>query len=111
MTLNRFGKGEPAAYPTPCKGRYVTHGRASYLFEEPVALNAIDMLDELRAAGVTALKIEGRQRSRAYVQEVVSTFRKAIDAMERGEAGIAHHLAAVAEGGKETHGAYKKGWR
>jgi putative protease len=111
VTLNRFGKGEPAAYPTPCKGRYVTHGRTSYLFEEPVALNAIDILDDLRAAGVTALKIEGRQRSRAYVTEVVSSFRKALDALERGQAGVAHHLAAVAEGGKETHGAYKKGWR
>ena len=60
---------------------------------------------------MTALKIEGRQRSRAYVQEVVSAFRKAIDALERGEAGVAHRLAAVAEGGRQTHGAYKKGWR
>lgn len=111
VTLNCFGRNEPAAYPTPCKGRYVTHGRASYLFEEPVALNAIDILDELRAAGVTALKIEGRQRGRAYVTEVVSTFRKAIDALERGEAAIAHRLAGIAEGGRETHGAYKKGWR
>src|ERR1035441_7501125 len=64
VTLNSFARGEPAAYPTPCKGRYVTHGRASYLFEEPVALNAISILPELKAAGVTALKIEGRQRSR-----------------------------------------------
>src|SRR3954468_5032627 len=29
VTLNRFRQGEPAAYPTPCKGRYVTHGRTS----------------------------------------------------------------------------------
>ncbi len=112
VTLNRFCKGEPAAYPTPCKGRYVTQGRASYLFEEPVALNAIDMLADLKAVGVTALKIEGRQRSRAYVSEVVSRFRQALDALERGEApGAGHNLAAVAEGGRETHGAYRKGWR
>ena len=51
VTLNRFSHGEPAAYPTPCKGRYVTHGRTSYLFEEPVALNAIDILADLQAAG------------------------------------------------------------
>jgi O2-independent ubiquinone biosynthesis protein UbiU len=112
VTLNRFRQGEPAAYPTPCKGRYVTHGRASYLFEEPVALNAIDILPDLKAAGVTALKIEGRQRSRAYVSEVVGSFRKAIDALERGDnAAVANKLAAVAEGQRETHGAYKKGWR
>lgn len=38
---------------------------AGYLFEEPTSLNVIDMLPELIAAGVTALKIEGRQRGRA----------------------------------------------
>lgn len=112
VTLNRFGRNEPAAYPTPCKGRYVTHGRASYLFEEPVALNAIDILGDLRAAGVTALKIEGRQRGRAYVTEVVGSFRRAIDALERGDTGtVTHTLGAVAEGGRQTHGAYRKGWR
>jgi putative protease len=112
VTLNRFSQGEPAAYPTPCKGRYVTHGRASYLFEEPVALNAIEILGELKAAGVTALKIEGRQRSRAYVTEVVTSFRKAIDALERGgNEAVVNRLAGIAEGQRETHGAYKKGWR
>ncbi len=112
VTLNRFKRGEPAAYPTPCKGRFVTHGHASYLFEEPVALNAIDILGDLKAAGVTALKIEGRQRGRAYVTEVVGSFRRGLDALERGDAGVvAHTLRSVAEGSRETHGAYKKGWR
>jgi putative protease len=112
-TLNAFSRSEPAAYPTPCKGRYITHGRASYLFEEPVALNAIGLLPELKAAGVTALKIEGRQRSRAYVTQVVSTFRQALDALARGESPEAAigRLRAEAEGGRETSGAYEKGWR
>lgn len=112
-TLNSVAPGEPAAYPTPCKGRYVTHGRASYLFEEPVALNAIGILAELKAAGVTALKIEGRQRSKAYVAEVVATFRRAIDALADGNRGAAAigGLAAEAEGGRDTFGAYRKGWR
>jgi collagenase-like PrtC family protease len=113
VTLNSFARGEPAAYPTPCKGRYVTHGRASYLFEEPVALNAISILPELKAAGVTALKIEGRQRSRAYVTQVVSAFRQALDALARGESAAAalSQLKAEAEGGRETFGAYHRGWR
>lgn len=110
ITLNSFAKDEPAAYPTPCKGRYVARGEARYLFEEPIGLNAIDILPQLKAAGVTALKIEGRQRSRAYVTEVVGTFRKAIDAMAKGE-GYENHLKDQAEGGRETFGAYKKGWR
>lgn len=113
VTLNAVAPGEPAAYPTPCKGRYVTHGRASYLFEEPVALNAIGILPELKAAGVTALKIEGRQRSRAYVAEVVAAFRQALDALERGEsaAGPREPLRTQAEGGRDTFGAYRRGWR
>ena len=112
-TLNSFARGEPAAYPTPCKGRYVTHGRASYLFEEPVGLNAIAILPELKHAGVTALKIEGRQRSRAYVTQVVSTFRNALDGLARGDVAPTPvaELKAETEGGRETCGAYHKGWR
>lgn len=112
VTLNKFGKDEPAAYPTPCKGRYLTKGKASYLFEEPVGWNVIDILPQLKAAGVTALKIEGRQRSRAYVAEVVGTFRRAIDAHAAGQAEVdTGTLHQMAEGGKQTLGAYKKGWR
>lgn len=112
VTLNCFARGEPAAYPTPCKGRYVTHGQASYLFEEPVGLNAIEILPQLKGAGVTALKIEGRQRSRAYVAEVVTTFRRALDALERCDEGTpTGQLHGNTEGGKETCGAYQKGWR
>lgn len=110
-TLNCFARGEPAAYPTPCKGRYVTLGRASYLFEEPIGLNAISILPELKAAGVTALKIEGRQRSRAYVTQVVGDFRRALDALARGAAPAASGLKEQTEGGRETFGAYHRGWR
>lgn len=113
VTINSFGKNEPAAYPTPCKGRYQAMGKTSYLFEEPFGLNTIDILPQLKAAGVTALKIEGRQRSRAYVTEVVGKFRKALDALACGERvdAAATRLNAIVEGGKETFGAYKKGWR
>ncbi|MDR3423693.1 MAG: U32 family peptidase [Alphaproteobacteria bacterium] len=112
VTLNQFAKDEPAPYPTPCKGRYVTQGQASYLFEEPIGLNAIDILPQLKAAGVTALKIEGRQRSKAYVAQVVGAFRKALDALAQGSTeSFAGDLKSIAEGGRETFGAYKKGWR
>ena len=110
VVLNRVSKKEPAAYPTPCKARYVTRGAPSYLFEEPIALNAMDILAELKKAGVTALKIEGRQRSRAYVSEVVSAFRKAVDALDEGERSTTD-LSSLSEGKRQTTGAYKKGWR
>jgi len=112
VVLNRFGREEAAAYPTPCKGRYVARGNPSYLFEEPVGWNVIDILPQLKAAGVTALKIEGRQRSRAYVSTVVSTYRKVLDALARGEANVdTGALHALAEGGRQTLGAYQKGWK
>ncbi len=111
VTVNRFASGEPAGYPTLCKGRYVTAGRASYLFEEPTSLSVVTMLPELARAGVRALKIEGRQRGRAYVAAVVAAFRKAVDAVARGEPVSVDGLAALTEGGRETAGAYEKTWR
>ncbi|MBF0305038.1 MAG: U32 family peptidase [Alphaproteobacteria bacterium] len=110
-TINVFEKDEPAGYPTLCKGRFVARGKTSYLFEEPTSLNAIGMLPELKAAGVVALKIEGRQRGRAYIQQVVSAHRAAIDAFGAGRAVASDRLGAVTEGGRETTGAYTKAWR
>jgi len=111
FTINSFGEDEAAGYPTLCKGRFSVEGSVSYLFEDPTSLNAITMLDALMKAGVTALKIEGRQRGRAYVSQVVSTFRQAVDAAARGEAMPDLDMSLLTEGGQETAGAYQKTWR
>ena len=111
FTLNVFPEGEAAGYPTLCKGRFEALGRASYLFEEPTSLNVLDILPELTAAGVSALKIEGRQRGRAYVSRVVTTFRRAVDAAARGEAVAVGELGVLTEGQRDTAGAYDKTWR
>lgn len=111
ITVNSFAENEPAGYPTLCKGRFTTEGKTSYLFEEPTSLSVIHLLPELAAAGVTALKIEGRQRGRAYVAKVVAAFRKAVDAVAAGEPVAAGELAAIAEGGQATEGVYQKTWR
>jgi len=112
--IDRFACGESAGYPTICKGRYLCGARndAYYAFEEPVTLNLSSLLPDLMRAGVTALKIEGRQRSRAYVKAVVSAFRHAVDDVMAGrEAGLAN-LLALTEGSRETQGAYRsKTWR
>ena len=110
FTLNVFSEGEAAGYPTLCKGRFVADGRASYLFEEPASLNVLAMLPELAAAGVRALKIEGRQRGRAYVARVVAAFRLAVDAAARGDVVPAGELNAMTEGQRQTAGAYQKSW-
>lgn len=111
FTINVFDEDEPAGYPTLCKGRFVHGNEASYLFEEPTSLNALELLPELVDAGVKALKIEGRQRGRAYIAEVVRNVRAALDAFEREGAVPALALENVTEGGKNTTGAYTRAWR
>ncbi|MHA1546698.1 MAG: U32 family peptidase, partial [Alphaproteobacteria bacterium] len=67
---------------------------------------------DLMRAGVTALKIEGRQRSRAYVRAVVTAFRHAVDGYAAGEEPDIGSLLALTEGGRETQGAFRsKTWR
>jgi putative protease len=111
FTINRFRPGEPAAYPTLCKGRFRTDRSEGYLFEEPASLDAAELLPALRQAGVSALKIEGRQRGRAYVKEVVRRFREAIAALDGAAPVRAADLAALSEGQAMTTGAYRKAWR
>jgi len=110
-TINRFEDGEPAGYPTLCKGRFEIGKSKTYAFEDPVSLDVMDQLDELRAAGVVALKIEGRQRGKAYVAEAVSTMRKAVAAAPKERRQYAAALARLSEGQQTTSGAYDKRWR
>ncbi|RUM95178.1 U32 family peptidase [Pseudaminobacter arsenicus] len=113
FTIDRYAPGQPTGYPTLCKGRFTAGEKTSYLFEDPVSLNAGNLISSLKAAGVTALKIEGRQRGKRYVTEVVRAFRKAVDAVEAGsDAGeIDRILSGMSEGGRQTAGAYRKTWR
>ncbi len=111
FTINQFGANEPAGYPTLCKGRFTANGKTSYLFEEPTSLNTLAMLPDLVAAGVTAFKIEGRQRGRAYVAAVVSAFRQGLDAALAGRPMPDLDLDRITEGGRQTTGAYEKAWR
>ena len=111
FTINRFGAREPAAYPTLCKGRFQTPIGSGYVFEEPVSLDAAALLPALKEAGVTALKIEGRQRSRSYTAEVVKAFRAALADLAAGRPVVSAGLTALSEGGRNTAGAYRKTWR
>ncbi|PTW61005.1 putative protease [Breoghania corrubedonensis] len=113
FTIDRFGKDEAAGYPTLCKGCFVAGGKSTHLFEDPVSLNAAGLVGRLADAGVTALKIEGRQRGKGYVAEVVKTFRAVVDAIEAGGDPVKAEqlLAGLVEGGRQTSGAYRKQWR
>ena len=117
LLIHRTPKGAPVPYPTLCKGCFTAPATASgptqsgHIFEDPVSLDATELIPKLQAAGVTALKIEGRQRSRAYVAQVVRAFRAAVEAAEAGQPMPAGLLAKLTEGQAATTGAYAKTWR
>lgn len=111
FTINRFSEKEPAGYPTLCKGRFAIGRSKTYAFEDPVSLDVMDQLAELEAAGVTALKVEGRQRGKAYISQVVSTLRATMEAAPADRPVLMARLKALSEGLETTHGAYEKRWR
>ena len=60
---------------------------------------------------MSALKIEGRQRGKAYVAEVVSSLKKALGANPTERAALVSRLRGMSEGQRTTSGAYDKRWR
>jgi putative protease len=88
-----------------------------HAIEEPTSLNALDMLPALIASGVKAIKVEGRQRSPAYVAQVTRLLRGAIDDCLRANLqwapppALTEDLDALAEGRTHTLGAYHRPWQ
>ena len=117
ILIDRYAPGENAGYPTLCKGRFNVDGETHYAIEEPSSLNAMALLPDLVNIGVAAIKIEGRQRSPAYVAAVTRIWRSAIDAHAKNpllfavQADWANGLARVAEGQQHTLGAYHRKWK
>ena len=117
VLIDEFAQGEAAGYPTLCKGRFQALGQVMHALEEPTSLNVLDILPELLASGVRAIKVEGRQRSPAYVGQVTRALRSAIDACLRDPEGYrpagehAALLTRLAEGRTHTLGAYSRPWQ
>ena len=67
----------------PCRRQYswLTKDSAGYLFSMN-DLCGVDVLPELRDAGVRCLKIEGRMKSAQYVANTVAAYRMALDCMD-----------------------------
>ena len=61
-----------------------TKGKAQYLFSMN-DLCGVDVLPELREAGVSCLKIEGRMKSAQYVANTVAAYRMALDCMDASD--------------------------
>jgi putative protease len=118
VLIDRYAAGENAGYPTLCKGRFdVGDEKNYYAIEEPTSLNTLELLPQLLKIGVRAIKIEGRQRSPAYVAQVTKVWRAAIDqclAQPERYGAQPHWMTAldkVAEGQQHTLGAYHRPWK
>lgn len=117
VLIDRYADTENAGYPTLCKGRFKVGDETYYAIEEPASLNTLELLPELMRIGIDAIKIEGRQRSPAYVAQVTRVWRDAIDACQREphnyvvKAAWMAELNKVAEGQQHTLGAYHRPWK
>lgn len=110
-TIHRVNAATATPYPTVCKGCFATEKFKGHLFEDPASLDVSALIPELAAAGVTALKVEGRQRSRAYIDTVVRELRRAIDSFAADMPIKTESLRYLSEGQATTQGAYRKAWR
>jgi putative protease len=117
VLIDHFGADEKAGYPTLCKGRFQVGEHTFYALEEPTSLNTLSILPQLRQIGVSAIKVEGRQRSPAYVAQVTAVMRKAIDeclldpVKYRPRDQWMNQLDDVSEGSQTTLGAYHRPWQ
>ncbi|MGI2191526.1 ubiquinone anaerobic biosynthesis protein UbiU [Shewanella baltica] len=122
VLIDKSALDEQMGYPVVCKGRYITEDQDSpqYLLESPTSLNTLSLLPELAKAGIVSLKIEGRQRSPAYVEQVTRVWRQAIDTyldnpelypISQNQPHWEQALAKVSEGQITTLGAYERDWQ
>ena len=117
ILIDSYRDNEPAGYPTLCKGRFDVNGETYYALEEPTSLNVIALLPQIAQIGVSAIKVEGRQRSPTYVAQVTRALRAALDELKRNPTQFQvkpawqAELSKVAEGTQITLGAYNRPWR
>ncbi len=99
-----------------CAKAATVDGERYHALEEPTSLNTTELLPELMAANIASVKIEGRQRSPAYVtggeslapgdrslQSRSAEFRTAV----RTDGDHGRHV----RGTQTTLGAYHRKWQ
>lgn len=117
VLIDRYAPDENAGYPTLCKGRYFVDKHCYHALEEPTSLNTLALLPELMAMNIASVKIEGRQRSPAYITEVARVWRAAIDQCKKDPQGFKTQprwmsaLGKISEGTQTTLGAYHRKWQ
>jgi len=116
VLIDRFEAGSRRGIQ-PCAGAVDDGGEVYHAIEEPTSLNTMDLLPELYELGISAVKIEGRQRSPAYTGQVAATWRAAIDRMREAPERFKpspewqQTLDHLSEGGQTTLGAWHRSWK
>ena len=94
LSLNNYGlSANRGACVQVCRRGYTVRDKSSDLeldidnqyIMSPKDLKTIHFLNKMLDAGVRVLKIEGRARGAEYVSTVVSCYREAVEAWQRGE--------------------------
>ncbi len=117
LLVDQYKAGENAGYPTICKGRFEVNKHTDYAIEQPTSLNTLSLLPSLAQSGIAAIKIEGRQRSPAYVAQITHIWRSALDLYQSKPQAFAIKeqwaagLEKVSEGTQTTFGAYERAWQ
>lgn len=117
VLIDRYQPDENAGYPTLCKGRFDVDDNIYHALEEPTSLNTLGLIPDLAQMGIVSVKIEGRQRSPAYVEQVTKTWRAALDSYQQSPNNFQakpqwqQSLTQVSEGLQTTLGAYHRKWQ
>ncbi len=117
VLIDRYKPDENAGYPTLCKGRFEVDNNIYHALEEPTSLNTLELIPQLINMGIVSVKIEGRQRSPAYVEQVAKTWRMALDRYQHNPDNFIvdgvwmNTLANLSEGTQTTLGAYHRKWQ
>ena len=117
VLIDRYKRDENAGYPTLCKGRFEVDDNVYHALEEPTSLNTLELIPDLIQMGIVSVKIEGRQRSPAYVEQVAKTWRAALDRYQQNPHAFTiedkwmQTLANLSEGTQTTLGAYHRKWQ
>ncbi len=109
-TINRLAMARPPAIPHFARDAS-TSAMPWLRLRRSRVLDVMGEIEALKDAGVSALKIEGRQRGKAYVPKSCRRCAKRSQPPPQGVPPLLARLRALSEGQKTTVGAYEKRWR
>ena len=83
LLIDRHAPGEPAGYPTLCKGRFTVADQTYYAIEEPTSLNTLGIAAGVARHGYRRDQDRGSPTQSGLRDPVTKVWRAAIDACRR----------------------------